>query len=167
MSTLPVAVLIDSIVTLFTEAYYGPPDPKAGTWFIDNHPDAAILPMLAGVAAAEASVSVDDSGKPGTTIASHTEHLRWSLANVNATLRGAAYNPDWSASWKVLAVDDQQWDALRQSLAGEVDTLLAAIKVQTSLQGEYLNGLNALAPHAAYHLATIRQMIERARAGQS
>lgn len=167
MSTMPVADLIDSIVTLFNEAYYGPPDPKAGTWFIDNHPDAAILPMLAGVSAADASLSVDASGKPGTTIASHAEHLRWSLANVNATLRGAAYNPDWSASWKVLAVDGQQWDALRQSLAGEVDALLAAVKKQTVLQGEVLNGLIALVPHAAYHLATIRQMIERAQAGQS
>lgn len=167
MSTLPVANLIDSIVILFSEAYYGPPDPKAGTWFIDNHPDAAILPMLAGVSAAEASLSVDARGKPGTTIASHTEHLRWSLANVNATLRGAAYNPDWSASWKVLAVDDQQWVAMRQSLGNEVDTLLEAVKKQTVLQGEVLNGLIALVPHAAYHLATIRQMIERAQAGQS
>jgi len=31
------------------------------------------------------------------------------------------------------------------------------------LQGDYLNGVLALIPHAAFHLGLIRQMIERVR----
>jgi hypothetical protein len=31
------------------------------------------------------------------------------------------------------------------------------------LQGDYLNGVLALIPHAAFHLGIIRQMIERVR----
>jgi hypothetical protein len=164
MTTLPVATLIDSIVTLLTEAYAGSPDPRS-TWFIDNEPDSGLLGLLGGVSAAEASRSVDGSGQPGTTIASHVEHLRWSLANVNGTLRGEAWQPNWGESWKLNEADEAGWDRLRQALRTEYETLRALLGQQTALPGEFLNGTLALIPHAAFHLGMIRQMLERARAG--
>jgi len=162
MSTLATKTLVDSILELFSEAYQGPLDSDA-TWFIDNLPNSGILGVLGSVSAVEAVTSVDGSHKAGTTIVANVEHLRWSLANVNNTLRGNPYNPDWSTSWNLHSVDGAQWDQLRHALREEFETLREAIKKQEKLEGEYLNGLIALVPHAAYHLGTIRQMLERVR----
>ena len=162
MDTLTTTELIQSIIDLLTEAYAGPPNPAA-TWFIDNEPDSGILGILAGVSAEEASTSVDGSEHVGTTIAGHAEHLRWSLANASAALRGETYNPKWSESWNTLTADEAKWDQLCQALQVEFETLCQAILDQPDLPGEYLLGVMALIPHAAFHLGLIRQMIERVR----
>ena len=162
MNTIAVTTLLNSLVELIVEAYDGPVDPNA-TWFIDNQPDSGVLGLLKSVTALEASTSVDGSRKAGTTIAAHTEHLRWSLANVNNTIRGKPWNPNWNESWELLKVEDAEWDQLRQSLRSEFVSLCEGLKEQQSLPVEYMNGLIALIPHAAYHLATIRQMLERVR----
>jgi hypothetical protein len=161
MSTLSTTAVIHSIVELLTEAYDGPPDPSA-TWFIDNEPDSGILGILDGVSAEEASSSVDGSGDKGSTIAANTEHLRWSLAMMNAAIRGETLG-EWKESWRLLYADDVEWDRLRSALRAELETLRQALKSQTELPEEYLTGTLALLPHAAYHLGTIRQMIERVR----
>jgi hypothetical protein len=163
MSTLPLPDLIDSILILLTESYAGPPDPSA-TWFIDNAPDSGVLGILAGVDAEEASRSVDGTREPGTTIASHAEHLRWSLAVAAAELRGQPYPTDWDESWQVPTVDTEEWDRLRRDLRSEYMNVSQAIKERTELSGDVLNDVLALLPHAAYHLGNIRQMIARLRA---
>jgi hypothetical protein len=122
MNTLTIPVLIKSITTLLTEAYAGPPDPRA-TWFIDTEPDSGILGILASVTAEEASASVDGSGETGSTIASHAEHLRWSLAQSNAAIRGepfegngrrAAINPGRSVNGTVARRLRAEFETLRQ-----------------------------------------------------
>lgn len=158
---LPIANLTNSISELLTEAYAGPPDPNS-TWFIDNEPDAGILGILASVSAAEASMSVDGSGNPGSTIASHAEHLRWSLANMNSAMRGGEFGK-WSESWNLVSTDTAGWDQLRTALRTEFETLREGLKNQTEIDLQYLSGGLALLPHAAYHLGNIRQMIERVR----
>lgn len=160
--TIPIAVLLDSLIVLLTEAYAGPSDPRS-TWFIDNEPDTGILGIIAKINATEASRSVDLSGNEGTTIAANVEHLRWSLANSNAALRGETFNPNWGESWNLSVADEAGWEHLRSGLKAEYEALLENLKKQTDLPGMYLNGVIALVPHAAYHLGTIRQMIERVR----
>ena len=44
--------VLQSIITLFSEAYAGPPDPSS-TWFIDNEPDSGILGIIGGVFTSE------------------------------------------------------------------------------------------------------------------
>lgn len=46
-------------------------------------------------------------------------------------------------------------------LKNEFEVLLETIHQQAELEGDYLTGITALIPHAAYHLGTIRQLIER------
>jgi hypothetical protein len=162
VSTIPLPDLLDSILTLLTEAYAGPPDPSV-TWFIDNAPDSGILGILAGVTAEEASRSVDGSREPGTTIASHAEHLRWSLAVTAAELHGQPFSQNWAESWQVSTVDPEGWDLLRGDLRSEYENVSQAIKELTELSGDIFNDVLALLPHAAYHLGNIRQMIERVR----
>lgn len=159
---LPISVFINSLTELLTEAYDGPPDPTS-TWFIDNEPNSGILGILDTVSAEEASKSVHKDGERGSTIAANAEHLRWSLANSNAALRGEPFQAKWSESWELLSADQVEWDRLRKALRSEFETLREMIKKQTEFPGEYLNGVMALLPHAAYHLGTIRQMVERVR----
>jgi hypothetical protein len=154
-------LVIQSIATLFSEAYAGPAIPSS-TWFIDNEPDSGILGLIAGVSASEASWSTNRN-QPGTTIAAHVEHLRWSLANANGALQGKPYQGNWSESWNTLDADDEKWRRLRSDLRKEFELLLENIRKQNDLTGDYLTGVMALIPHAAYHLGTIRQQIERAR----
>jgi hypothetical protein len=162
MNTLSAPIVIEAINTLMTEAYAGPPDPTS-TWFIDNEPDSGIFGVLAHLTAAEASRSVDGSGQPGTTIASNVEHMRWSLANANAALRGETYQGKWRESWNLLTTEDDKWDQLRQALRTEFAVLQEEIKKQQDLPGDFLLGVLALIPHAAFHLGILRQMIERVR----
>jgi hypothetical protein len=105
MINLSSTAVINSIVQLLTEAYPGPPD-SSSTWFIDNEPDSGVLGIIAGVSAVEASTSVDGSGASGITIAANVEHLRWSLAMMNAAIRGQPFEGTWKESWQLLAVDD-------------------------------------------------------------
>jgi hypothetical protein len=164
-TAIPTGALLQSVVMLLTEAYEGPPNPSE-TWFIDNEPDSGILGVLANVTAAQASRSVDGSGQNGSTIAANVEHLRWSLANVNATMRGDTYNSNWSESWLLVGADEIEWNRLRQALRAEYQTLRDAILKQEELDDVYLNGLLALVPHAAFHLGLIRQMVDRVRDGK-
>jgi hypothetical protein len=161
MNTLSGLAVINSVVELLTEAYDGPPDPSS-TWFIDNAPDSGVLGLLEDVSALEASKSVDGSGETGTTIAAHTEHLRWSLEMMIAAIRGEPLG-EWKESWQLLYTDDAEWERLRRSLRAAFENLREALKSQTDLPEEYLTGLLALLPHAAYHLGVMRQMIERVR----
>jgi len=163
MSSISFDILKEAITVLVTEAYAGPPDPRE-TWFVDNEPDSGIFGALRHLTAAEASFSVDGSGKHGSTVAANVEHLRWSLANANGALRGQPYNPDWAASWNTISVDDARWEQLRDELRTEFESLRAAIGAQTELPGVFLTGVLAMAPHAAFHLGLIRQMIERVKA---
>ncbi len=80
---------------------------------------------------------------------------------MNAAIRGEPFEGKWKESWQLLAVDDASWDALRNELRAEFEILRQGLQAQTDLPGEYLIGVLALLPHAAYHLGTIRQMIER------
>jgi hypothetical protein len=153
--------IIKSIVTLFSEAYAGPAD-ATSTWFIDNEPDSGILGLIANVSAVEASRSTN-RGQPGTTIAAHVEHLRWSLANANAALQGKPYQGNWSESWNTLEANEEAWERLRSDLKKEFELLKGILQKQNELSGDILTGVMALIPHAAYHLGTIRQLIERAR----
>jgi hypothetical protein len=161
LTSLSTTAVLKSVTELLTEAYEGPPNPSS-TWFIDNEQDSGILGLLAGVSAEEASTSMDGSGETGTTIVSHTEHLRWSLENMNAAIRGDPQGK-WAESWRIVSANNAEWERLRRTMRAELDTLRRALKSQTELPEEYITGTLALLPHAAYHLGTIRQMIERVR----
>jgi hypothetical protein len=121
MKEFPLSMLTESIIILLTEAYPGPPDPTA-TWFIDNDPDSGILGILRDVTAVEASTSVDGTGNPGTTIASHAEHLHWSLANMNRAMSGGDFGK-WSESWDLKEANAAEWDRLRRELRKEFEQL--------------------------------------------
>ncbi len=151
--SVPNETLTKILAELFSEAYTGPN--HAYTWFIGNEPDSGILGTLDSVSAEAASRRQPS----GSTVAAHTEHLRWSLAVANAYTRGETPQLNWAESWTVHTVDAATWDKLRADLRGEYEALHYALQNQQELVGEQmLTVMLAFTPHAAYHLGAIRQM---------
>ena len=134
------------------EAYEGP-SPQ-GSWFTSPGADAGLFGTIADLTAERAS---RPSRPGGPSIAAHVEHLRWTLELVNATIRGAPWQPDWGASWSLSAVDEPAWQALRSQLQREFAELRQALDGSPDASDPMvLRGILALAPHAAYHLGAIR-----------
>ncbi len=146
----------ESLLELLSEAYTGPN--HAYTWFIGNEPGSGLFGTLDGLSAEDASRARSHN----STVAAHTEHLRWSLAHANAFARGETPPGSWPESWSVREVDAGAWDDLRAALRREFETLLEAIKQKEDFSdSQMLTGIMALVPHAAYHLGAIRQMVAR------
>lgn len=149
------AQFFDVFLELFDEAYVGPPNHHS-TWFTSNEPHAAILGTLDELDATQAS-KLHTSGQ---SIASHAEHLRWSLDLALAYFRGEQPQVDWEDSWKVQTVTEAEWQQLRANLKSNYEAVRAAIAAAPDWSNKFfLTGTIALLPHAAYHLGAIRQML--------
>ena len=83
MDNIPNETFRKVLLELFSEAYDGPN--HAYTWFIDNAPKSGVLGTLENISSDDASRTFVENG---STIAAHTEHLRWSLAQTNAMISG-------------------------------------------------------------------------------
>jgi hypothetical protein len=154
MDTIPNETFRKVLLELVSEAYDGPN--KAYTWFIDNAPKSGVLGTLEDISSEEASRTFVENG---SSIAAHTEHLRWSLALSNAYMRGEQPKSPWSESWLVKTVNADEWNTLRANLRGEYETLRGGIEKQQDFSDEQiLTGAFAFVGHAAYHLGAIRQM---------
>ncbi|MBS4023800.1 MAG: hypothetical protein KGZ79_15505 [Dethiobacter sp.] len=89
--------VVQALLVLCEEAFAGPSDPR-GTWFTSNEQDSGFLGTVKYISAAEASRYV---GAGGSTIAGHTNHLRFALNLANRACRGenAHAGADWKESW--------------------------------------------------------------------
>jgi hypothetical protein len=154
MNGIPNETFRKVLLELFSEAYDGPS--KGYTWFIDNAPKSGMLGTLEDISSEEASRTFIENG---VSIAAHTEHVRWSLALSNAYMRGEQPQSPWSESWLVKTVSANEWNTLRSNLRSEYETLRGGIEKQQDFSDEQiLTGAFAFVGHAAYHLASIRQM---------
>jgi hypothetical protein len=142
------------LLELFSEAYNGPN--HSYTWFIDNAPKSGMLGTLEDITSEEASRTFSENG---SSIAAHTEHIRWVLALSNAYVRGEQAQPDWAESWLVKTVTADEWNTLRTNLRSEFETLKQGISKQPDFSDEQILTIAfAFVAHAAYHLGSIRQM---------
>jgi hypothetical protein len=74
-----------------------------------------------------------------------TVSLRCSLANVNATIAGGDWNPDWGASWSVTTVDEATWQTLRTDVTRAFTELRSALEQEPELSDPMiLRGVLAL-----------------------
>jgi hypothetical protein len=163
MDSIPNETFRKVLLELFSEAYSGPN--HAYTWFIDNAPKSGLLGTLEDITSEEASRTFVENG---STIAAHTEHLRWSLALSNAYMRGEQPKSPWSESWLVKIVNADEWNMLRTNLRSEYEILRQGIERQQDFSDEQiLTGAFAFVAHAAYHLGSIRQMKKLLNKGTS
>ncbi|MBX3142367.1 MAG: hypothetical protein KF813_01315 [Trueperaceae bacterium] len=157
MSNEATAELASSINEVFLdrlrELLEGEPQGQP-TWVTTGGPEGGINGSIAGLSAEQVSREIG-----GTTIAAHVEHERWALRLANDYFAGVAPTSDWSASWLVRSVDEPAWDALRQALRSEGETLLRNVEtLQDWSKAEGFNGAFACYGHLAYHLGAIRQL---------
>jgi hypothetical protein len=129
---------------------------RGGAMFLDE--GAALLPTLAGLSAEDASRPI----APGaSTIAAQADHLATTLEATLAALAGEpADDVDWDAAWRVTAVDDEAWTAIRDRVGGAYDTLMMVATDPATWPGPeaMAGGITAVA-HVAYHLGEIRRSL--------
>ncbi|MEO8521992.1 MAG: DinB family protein [Acidobacteriota bacterium] len=146
---------------LFRELIEGPDDTAA--WML-NGSDAGLLRSLDKLTAAAASTP---PAAGAASIAAHVDHLRFGLSLMNRWSRGEPdpwSGADWIASWRLAAVSDQEWVALRQALRAEARAWLDALHSPRECSEFELTGVISSVGHLAYHLGAIRQ-IDRTASG--
>ncbi|GGH78646.1 hypothetical protein JOD43_001546 [Pullulanibacillus pueri] len=147
--------LKNSVKTMIKETFEGPPVPLKGSWFVNSEPNSGIFGAIERMSCDEASTSIH-----GTTLAAHTDHVRYHLWGTNEILKeGKQPQMNWGMSWEIHSVDEKQWNTIQEGLRKEYLTLLEAIdaiKWNELLANEVLSSL----AHSAYHLGAIRQMLK-------
>jgi len=152
------------LAPILRELYLGSPDRGTRT-FVLNQGDAGLLGSLERISAAAASAAHGG----GAPIAAHVDHLRYGLSLLNRWASGAAPPwpaMDWGASWRIHAVTDAEWRALRDALKREADAWAAAVRAPREVTEVEAGWIIGSVAHLAYHLGAIRQ-IDRATRGPS
>jgi hypothetical protein len=152
-----------AITRLFSELIDGPDVESAGPGaFVLNTGDVGLLRSIDKLSAADASRSMNG----GATIAAHGQHLRYGLSLMN---RWAAEggNPfadaTWDEAWKTAAVNDAEWEAIRNGLGHESRRWLRALGSPRTVDEIEFTGIVASIAHLAYHIGAIRQINKDAR----
>ncbi|MCK1993475.1 hypothetical protein GW626_10695 [Peribacillus muralis] len=143
--------LAESLKTLLNETFEGPGN--GGSYYTDSRPNTGIFGTLEGLNAEDASLSIH-----GSTIAAHSDHIRYYLWVVRSLISGVDFEKDWEASWTISKVDEAKWAEIKEGLQREYFTLLS--EIETINLEEWLTNVNAIVAHSAYHLGALRQMIK-------
>lgn len=151
------AELSKTMATLFSELVNG----AAGEAYMLNGGDDGLLRSLDKISAQQASALTTT----GSSIAAHTDHLRYGLSLMNRWTTGENpfANADWSQSWKKTTVSDQEWQTRRTELRAEATRWLEALRTPRDVQEIELNGMVGSIAHLAYHLGAIRQINQATR----
>jgi len=145
--------LTQHFVERYREILEGMPDGEP-TWVTSGGREGGLHGTIADLTAEQASRDV-----AGSSIAAHTEHLRWAIDLANAYFRGHEPSSDWSESWAVKTVDAAAWRRLQREVKRAGDELLENVTAQHRwLAPDMVNGALASYAHAAYHLGAIRQL---------
>ena len=134
--------------------------PKGG--YVLNTGDIGIVRSLDKLSAGDASRAVNG----GATIAAHTQHLRYGLSLMNewASKGGNPFaNAKWDEAWKMSAVNDAQWQEIRDGLRDEAARWREVLNTPRDMSSVEFTGLVGSIAHLAYHLGAIRQINKDAR----
>jgi len=134
--------------------------PKGG--YVLNTGDIGIVRSLDKLSADDASRAVNG----GATIAAHTQHLRYGLSLMNewASKGGNPFaNAKWDEAWKMSAVNDAQWQEIRDGLRDEAARWREVLNTPRDMSSVEFTGLVGSIAHLAYHLGAIRQINNDAR----
>lgn len=124
--------------------------------YLDKH--TSLFETLATISAEEASQPV---GNRCATLAAQVNHVRVYIEVLHRYMRGEEVgHTDWTASWQVSGVDDEEWELLKQRLDTAYEQMLATMRGFTTWEGEdEIGGPLAVLVHTAYHLGEIRQAL--------
>jgi hypothetical protein len=130
---------------------------KEFTWVIDREPGQGITGTIEQLSAEDASFAITEGG---STVAAHTEHVRWSLQLALAFFKGENPTPNWEESWRIKKVDDKQWKKLQKDVKDIYTAIRAAVEKRDDWSDpRFATGTLAILPHLSYHLGAMRQMV--------
>ena len=157
MNTRDVAGSLDA---LFSELVNGAPGPDGFSYTL-NGGDRGLLRSLDELSSRAASACSNG----GATIAAHVDHLRYGLSLMNRWAGGEDPFKDanWGTSWRIGAVNDDEWSTLRRQLRDECVRWQAVLSAPREVSTRELNGMISAVAHLAYHLGAIRQIDKEAR----
>ena len=155
MTTFDSSLALDALRALLAELFHGPS--KTECWVLEGGSKKDLFHTLEEMSADRASAQP----VPGrSSVAGHTNHLRFHLELLNRWTRGE--NPfadaDWQSSWNLQSVTDDEWRDLRAMLRGEAEAWQAALTQPREWDRISITGALASAAHVAYHLGAIRQL---------
>jgi hypothetical protein len=145
---------------LFSELVDGVTSSAGG--FMLNTGDTGMLRSLDKLTAADASRSANG----GATIAAHAQHVRYGLSLMNQWGREGGNpfaNAKWDEAWKISAVNDAQWNEIKNGLRDEAHRWLEVLKTPREVAGIEFTGMVSSIAHLAYHLGAMRQIDKSAR----
>lgn len=146
-----------AMTTLLGELVLGAHGPA----YMLNDGDAGLLGSLDRLSATDAS----QASHGGASIAAHADHVRYGLTLMNRWSTGE--NPfadaDWTRSWRIAVVSDDEWRSIRDGVRDEAHRWLDTVSVPRDVNDVELNGMLSSIAHVAYHLGAIRQLDKSTR----
>lgn len=140
--------LVRGVLGVIGECFDGAQDRGA---FL-NPGEGGLLALLGGLSAGQASTPV-----AGASVATHALHLSFSLNAFTDWIIGIRDKTyDWESSWSKNTVDEQEWSALLDHLAGQAETLGKAIVRHAPVDTEAAWGAAGVLAHTAFHLGAIQ-----------
>lgn len=143
-----------AVAYLLRESFEGSPEGQP----------SAYLDRGAGMFNTLESLSADQVSREffGTTIAAQTEHAKFYLDRLCEFINGRTEPVNWEDSWLIETVNDDEWDALRETVKRSYENcirVLASLDDWNEMQMGMAIGMVA---HTAYHLGAIRQIAKSA-----
>ena len=152
----PGSLAIRSLTTLLNETLFCAGEHSG---YLLNPKDPGLVETLRGISAKVASTPPMSGRKP---VVSHSNHVLYGVGLANRALSGEKdvyENADWDVAWRLESVDDQQWEELIDRIERESQLLIDLVNQRREWNEITFTGVSAIAPHTAYHLGAIRQML--------
>lgn len=143
----------NEIKTILQETFYGPEGNSS--WYTEAKKESGLIGTVSRISAREASLDID-----GTTIAAHTHHTMYHITVCKNTIKNVDQEKDWSISWKIKQVDEEEWNEIQKGLEREYNKLIELIE-HRELSSIALTIIFANLAHSAYHLGALRQLVKR------
>ena len=141
---------LKSILYLFRETFEGSPEGQ-GSAFLDH--GVGIFSTLEKLSADDASREINS-----TTAAAQTEHAKFYLDRLCEFMTGRTERVNWEQSWLIETVNDEEWNALRESVRKSYEGVLHCFAEVEDWNEDRVGMAMGMLAHTAYHLGAIRQI---------
>jgi hypothetical protein len=145
---------VESVAYLLRESFEGSPEGQ-GSAYLDR--GIGIFNTLGKLSAAEASRPLGSM-----TVAAQTEHAKFYLDRICEFMNGRTESVNWEDSWLIETVNDEEWDALRESVKRSYEKTLQCLAGVDEWTNDRVGMAIGMIAHTAYHLGAIRQIAKAA-----
>ncbi|MBK9164019.1 MAG: hypothetical protein IPM21_08910 [Acidobacteria bacterium] len=145
--------LVRDLLLVLRETFEGSPGSE-GSIYLDR--GVGVLTTLGSVNAEQASQTFES-----TTIAAHTEHLKFYVDRLIEFIEGRTAPVNWEDSWLIETVNEDEWTALRSSVERSYRSAVERLAAVEEWKPDRIGEAIAIIAHSAYHFGAIRQMAKR------